>query len=76
MLVKDGSGRMFFSVSADGTQPLSIQRKLFGEVFYCLALLGMTRATKEQKYLVGSHHACAILTSSPSSFFAVRKLKV
>ena len=52
MMIKDGSGRVFFSVSGDGQTPISIQRKLFGEVFYCLALLGMVRATRDQKFMV------------------------
>ena len=37
-------GRVYFSVTRDG-QPIHIQRKIYSEVFYVMALTEMARAT-------------------------------
>lgn len=43
-------GRVFFSVSADG-KPVYMQRKIFSECFYTMALAGFAHATGEMRYL-------------------------
>ncbi|XP_033115461.1 N-acylglucosamine 2-epimerase-like isoform X2 [Anneissia japonica] len=48
--VKDqNSAKCFFSVTKDG-QPIKVQRTIFSECFYLLAMSELGRATKEQKY--------------------------
>jgi N-acylglucosamine 2-epimerase len=43
-------GRVYFSLTRDG-QPIHIQRKIYGEVFFVMALTEMARATGRQEYL-------------------------
>ncbi len=43
-------GRVYFSVTRDG-QPIHIQRKIYSEVFYVMALTEMARATGRGEYL-------------------------
>ena len=43
-------GRVWFSLTADG-RPVHIQRKIFSECFYIMALAGYGHATGEERYL-------------------------
>lgn len=43
-------GRVYFSMTADG-RPVHIQRKIFSECFYIMALAGYGHATGEERYL-------------------------
>ncbi len=43
-------GRVWFALTADG-RPVHIQRKIFSECFYTMALAGYGHATGEQRYL-------------------------
>jgi N-acylglucosamine 2-epimerase len=43
-------GRVYFSLTAEG-HPLSMQRKIFSECFFIMALAECSRATGEAKYL-------------------------
>ena len=42
-------GRVYFSLTRDG-HPIHIQRKIYSEVFYLMALTEMARATEREKY--------------------------
>ncbi len=44
-------GRVWFSLTADG-KPVQMQRKIFSECFYIMALAGFSRATGEGRYLI------------------------
>jgi N-acylglucosamine 2-epimerase len=43
-------GRVYFSLTRDG-RPIHIQRKIYSEVFFVMALAEMARATGSQEYL-------------------------
>jgi N-acylglucosamine 2-epimerase len=43
-------GRVFFALTRDG-RPIHIQRKIYSEVFFLMALTEMARATNRQEYL-------------------------
>lgn len=47
---RNAEGRVYFSLTREG-QPIHIQRKIYGEVFYVLAMAEMARATGEADYL-------------------------
>jgi len=44
------TGRVYFSLTRDG-RPIHLQRKIYSEVFYVLALCEMARATGREEYL-------------------------
>lgn len=44
-------GRCYFQVAADG-KPIKLQRKLFTECFYAMAMAELGHATNIQKYKV------------------------
>ena len=45
------SGKVYFSADRQGNGT-KMQRTIFAEVFYCMAMTAMAKATKEQQYLV------------------------
>ena len=45
------SQKVYFSVTRDG-KPIKMQRTIFTEVFYCMAMAGLFKVTKESKYKV------------------------
>jgi len=47
---RTAEGRVYFSLTQDG-RPIHIQRKIYSEVFFLLALTEMARATGSGKYL-------------------------
>ncbi len=47
---RNADGRVYFSVDREG-RPLHIQRKIFSEVFYIMAMTEMARATANSSYL-------------------------
>lgn len=52
---KDPStGKVYFSTTRDG-KPTKIQRTVFAEVFYCMAMAGLAKATQQTKYKVYFH---------------------
>ena len=49
---KDAStGKVNFSTTREG-KPSKMQRTIFSEVFYCMAMVGLSKATQEIKYQV------------------------
>lgn len=46
---RDEQGRVYFSLTRDG-RPTHIQRKIYSEVFYVMAMAEMARATGRQEY--------------------------
>lgn len=49
--MRQEDGRCYFQVTADG-RPIKLQRKLFTECFYAMAMAELGRATDVQKYKV------------------------
>jgi hypothetical protein len=45
------SQKVYFSATRDG-KPIKMQRTIFSEVFYCMAMAGLFKVTKESKYKV------------------------
>ena len=51
MKKSNGSGKCYFSLTQDG-RPIKVQRTIFSECFYTMAMSELARATKEEKYKV------------------------
>ena len=47
----NGSRKCYFSLTQDG-RPIKVQRTIFSECFYTMAMSELARATKEEKYKV------------------------
>ncbi len=45
------SKKVYFSATREG-KPTKMQRTIFAEVFYCMAMAGLTKATQQSKYKV------------------------
>jgi hypothetical protein len=45
------TSKVYFSTTRDG-KPTKIQRTAFAEIFYCMAMAGLAKATKDAKYKV------------------------
>jgi hypothetical protein len=45
------TGKVFFSTTRDG-KPTKMQRTIFSEVFYSMAMAGLAKATQQTKYKV------------------------
>ena len=47
----DGTGKCYFLLTQEG-KPIKVQRTIFSECFYTMAMSELARATKEEKYKV------------------------
>jgi len=47
------SKKVYFSTTREG-KPTKMQRTIFAEVFYCMAMAGLTKATQQSKYKVSA----------------------
>ena len=63
------SQKVYFSVTRDG-KPIKMQRTIFTEVFYCMAMAGLFKVTKESKYKV-SHEYCLALHTNIAYFGSI-----
>ena len=43
------TSKVYFSTTRDG-KPTKVQRTVFAEIFYSMAMAGLAKATKEAKY--------------------------